>query len=232
MEWEGGLNKETYINPACDCSAKQFILWPYFVLFGLAVAVAFCAAGSGIACMYAGAEDSPTTKFEGGMVTNFFIAAGIMLLISAIFGVYFLFFMPSNYMGTYNSNYKSFFHPNQYPIKGFDFVDKRITQKYQEAQSSHEYYYDFKSLPNVLFNPEDKQCLIEKDCRYRVAIISQNIKFEAPTSKDVKLGDSESRLWMFPRCSDVNHPYLMFYGTRDNVVDALETVTARILDVS
>lgn len=55
---------------------------------------------------------------------------------------------------------------------------------------------------------------------YRVAFLSDNVKVTVP-SMEITVGTAESRLWMFPGCVKADRHYKMFYGTREEVSEAI-----------
>lgn len=232
--WENGTHDPAFINPACGCSAKQYILWPYFCLGVFAGFLALSLIGSSSANTFL-FDYSPQRRHSASVQEGRFIPAIVALLVSLLvvlaLGVYFAFFRNGHEVRM-NRQQQAFYNPKKYPLEGFDVVKRWILYENQVARETPNAVYNLKKNPNGLFK-SDSHCKSAnpKDCQFRLAVLGDNVKiyFHA---KYVKRGAKETRLFVFPGCTDSSRDYAMIWGGMLDIQAALRTLEFAVEDIS
>lgn len=224
--WEDRSYKKAFINPACGCAAKNYYSWPFYILAILAFSTML------FALVTAGTFSAVHNHLEfnekdSGFFSHLLSIPMLVFLVLTVLSVvalvlYFYFLAPKNFMGRVYTQRLAFENPNEYHLKDFEQIHRKIKMDFQMPSNTPNVIYDSNILPRVLFNQANKNCRVEGKCVYRVAILADNVQIEMPTD-GLKVGRSSSRVWMFPGCFNSERSYTMAWGDRGSVSLAVET---------
>lgn len=229
--WESSvLDDFRSLNPACCLQAKHYYIWPYMNLAFWGTLLAF-SIGMG---MFLNLYLSDTTEYFSmpHKKQTVFDVIGLVavVIISVIFGIYFLARKSSEEILYSRANYyNSFNEPELINVHNWPKVPTKLLEKANfltnsGSQGSVCFEYDLKELPNPSKMAQDLACDVSSNCYFRIALaLKDGSRFQSDQFTPV-LGSQKARNSFFPQCAAAVSDFIFFFGTQKQVVDALSKI--------
>lgn len=220
--WEDPNLKESYLNPACECSAKQYLAWPFFMSGLMTTLLSLCAFLSACCSLYLSDTRDQLESYYRGL-TSLDIGALVSIIIVFILWAVILWCFGFPRIARVDKTAFSFFSPKLYPNPNYQPVDKMILEAYNPEPSLPDYQvYRKENHPQLLLVTETDENLPTcesggKDCIFRVGILMHGGNFETPNHPKIKKSNFDYRTHFFPGCVDASRKYGFWYGSQKNI---------------
>ena len=226
MRWENPDPKSQEVrslNPSCCELGRQSLLIPFMLLAFWSLIMAICILLSMAKNIYLSdiSEDLQIMRNPVGVLDYAFI--GSIVLVTLAFFLYFGIRKQNSLPEQFNPYTRSFTNPESNIIPGLPLVSSKIIEMSNKTPNMKGCnYYSLSNLVNPVFSETDANC--SSHCTHRVAILSRTGYLNAEEFKGAYRGSEKSRLNFMPQCTDSSKSYFFFYGSLDQVREALKTI--------
>jgi hypothetical protein len=215
--WDRSPVTSAWLNPKCDCSTTDIMLWPWFCLAifgGFLLGSVALAIVSNFGLATSENDEDTYNSFHIFDV----IALGLILALGIALG-FWLIFRPNGINNAYQlpkSGLYTDIRGNLLPTSNFVTVPSQISQNIQLKDQC--YFLGKAVLPQ--FKPSTS-----KNIGYSVGVLVTNGRINNNyIGNDAKVGPKNSRQYFFPNSNNSNDDFINIYGKYDDVTDALRNL--------